>query len=241
MQHLPMLVGLLFLVIMPRAVLSCDDTCRVDKVIFACDVVCDTLLGCDIPPTHEACDQCAAKNTLGQDGKCVICGSSFRDTIDGTAGDDVICGRGGADVVNGMGGNDIINGGSGADTLIGGAGDDRIFGKGGSDTIFGEGGSDLLSGGRGEDTITTHFSVVPTDEVVGSDVCGGSGDDTLFAFNFDQQCVDGGRGTDECTFTPPPNREGNDVATPKDCEVLNVPDFADPDFVTTRVNTCNCP
>ena len=160
-----------------------------------------------------------------------ICGGAGDDDIDGKGGDDTIfgldgddelAGSGGDDLIFGGDGTDIIEGGNGEDTLsAGGGGGDQVFGGSNDDTIlgsadhdllYGEGGDDTLINGNGADWVeggpgadnlwgvvigTPKFDT----QFIGSTYCGGAGDDSILPYGGAHHCMDGGSGTDTCSFT----------------------------------------
>jgi hypothetical protein len=172
------------------------------------------------------------------DGNDIVSGSGFTDTVNGGVGDDWIDSSGGNDTVNGEAGNDFVEGGAGNDSLTGGAyassgadtsGDDVIFGGDGNDTIIGNGGRDFLSGDGGTDNVQTTaclFGIcnASPDDSVGSLLCGGDGNDTLQAWGPRHECLDGGDGSDVCSYqgsyTGGRTVDSADVGTLASCETV---------------------
>jgi Ca2+-binding RTX toxin-like protein len=124
----------------------------------------------------------------------------------GTDGDDSITGNDGPDTIEGLGGNDTLvgelgddtlDGGEGADSLLGGDGADTLLGGAGNDTLIGGVGIDSVDGGAGDDLILEPVFNDP-DILVGGQVSGGKGDDTIHAGRAlgGALTVDGGEGTD---------------------------------------------
>ena len=115
--------------------------------------------------------------------------------------------------------------------LAGAAGDDELWGGEGNDVIVGQG---------GDDTLVSHFWVAATDDVLGSLLCGGPGDDFLFANGPGHQCMDGGEdqiataGQNDCVYSNVPADGGEaDIGTAKNC--------ASPSGdLSSRVASCGC-
>ena len=77
---------------------------------------------------------------LAGKGADIICGSDFKDRINGGAG---------ADRIFGEGAGDFLIGGKGRDSIIAGAGDDQVFGGPARDAINGGEGADTIDSGIG--------------------------------------------------------------------------------------------
>jgi len=184
--------------------------------IDSCPGVCFGGPNQGLPCLSDADCPSSSCNEIGN-GVVEQCYGSANDTITGTSGVDAIFGGGGddtisagdgLDAVNGGPGDDVIYGGEGPDVLNGGelattgtdiSGDDRIFGEAGNDVIFGNGGRDYVDGGAGNDTIgNTQWGILGAlavpDDAVGSLLCGGDGNDIIFAAGPRHQCIDGGAG-----------------------------------------------
>jgi Ca2+-binding RTX toxin-like protein len=145
------------------------------------------------------------------------------DTIIGDAVANRLEGRGGHDSIDGAGGDDTLEGGTENDTLLGGLGNDRLLGGDGgdsldggteNDTLDGGAGDDRLDGGTGGDTASyagTLAGVTVNLGVVGAQVTGGAGTDTLISI----ENLIGGNGADSLTGAAGANRvegdAGNDV------------------------------
>lgn len=230
---------------------ACDQKCETGPSIFnQCDIECGSNQSTCGGGTFAACDQCPPGNP---DGKCVICGKDNSATITGTGGVDTVCMAGGDDVVDakggddtiligriflgatpltsGTGGNKKIDAGAGADLLIGGTGDDVIFGGNGDDLISGCGGRDILNGGADDDAINSAgqggIACTAADDVVGSVLCGGAGNDTLTGKGPAHQCIDGGTGSNSCSyvFSVSPSRTATDfdLGTFNNCGAVGPP------------------
>ena len=83
-----------------------------------------------------------------------------------------------ANRLDGGAGNDYLDGFMGDDVLIGGSGNDELNGGGGNDEIHGGAGADDIDGGDDNDTIVFDAA---TDIVIGEQIQGGIGVDTLIA------------------------------------------------------------
>jgi mannan endo-1,4-beta-mannosidase len=124
---------------------------------------------------------------VGGPGNDLILGDDGNDRIDGEGGDDALFGGEGNDVILGGTGDDLIRGRVGADTVLGEAGDDDVAGSEGSDEVHGGDGKDLVNGNAGIDRL---FGEAHNDKLHGGPEGG----------NF----LDGGTGSDLCSFGPPP-------------------------------------
>jgi len=193
-----------------------------------------------------------------------ICGSSGPDVVDGRGGNDIIEGRQGddqldggsgadnmlggpgTDVLAGSSGNDIlvdyegdgsfIEGGPGEDTIVGSDNDDELYGGDDNDFIVNGNGGDWVEGGSGNDTLTTIlFPVVYASQDIGSTYCGGAGTDYIAASGGAHHCMDGGSGTDDCSFAfnLSSTQTAYDVGTALGCETTS--------GVDTRTPKCGCP
>lgn len=80
---------------------------------------------------------------LSYDGNDLVCGTRWRDYVEGGNGNDRLYG---------FVGDDALLGGAGADQLWGGEGNDGVDGGIGDDILRGENGNDTISGGIGTDT-----------------------------------------------------------------------------------------
>jgi Ca2+-binding RTX toxin-like protein len=182
----------------------------------------------------------AGNDTIdGGTGIDIIEGGSGADSLTGGSGNDTIYGITNSDLSSNDGGN-LINGGNNDDTLIGAGGDDEIFGGSGDDVIIGEGGRDVMKGEGGADTIFSNYGGAQLNEVFGSILCGGPGDDFLFADGPGHQCVDGGTqqqisGTEfDCQYSNlPADSDDHDVGTQRNC--VNPSGFD-----ATRHPSCGC-
>jgi Ca2+-binding RTX toxin-like protein len=188
------------------------------------------------------CGRELADTIHGGSGNDTIFGDDGNDDIEGEGGTDVIEGGLGADTLDGGPANDdiravsvsdtttndggnLIIGGSGDDFLIGAGGDDEIFGDTGNDTIAGQGARDVLQGGDDDDVVVSIYLGATPNDVLGSILCGGEGDDTLVGDGAGHQCLDGG--TDQqvaninefdCTYSnTPSDSDDHDVGTWRNC------------------------
>jgi Ca2+-binding RTX toxin-like protein len=202
------------------------------------------------------------------DGIFTICGTDGDDVINGTGGVDVICAGAGNDVIQGKGdddwiaggeGNDVILGGNGSDWIVdgegdnemeggagvdwvfGGPGDDLILGDAGNDVLVGCGGRDHIDGGRNDDQlfISGWPLCLAPDDVLGTNLCGGPGNDTINGSGPGHVCVDAGADQDpeghDCVYTTLPTpADDHDVGTQRNC--ANPTASFDPD----RSPPCGC-
>jgi peptidoglycan/xylan/chitin deacetylase (PgdA/CDA1 family) len=109
-----------------------------------------------------------------------------------------LTGGSGNDNLVGNSSNNVLAGGTGDDRLDGAAGNDTLVGGVGNDTLIGGAGRDTLDGGSGTDTAsyeTTTGDVTVSLTVVGGQVTGGAGTDTLIAI----ENLTGGSGNDTLT------------------------------------------
>jgi Ca2+-binding RTX toxin-like protein len=168
-----------------------------------------------------------------------FCGTGANDVIDGRGGVDWIEGRGGDDEIDGGNGNDVIQGDSGIDVISGGDGDDsisdtggdtyidagsgndtvvtvntndEIYGGPGDDQIWNHNGADWIDGGTGDDHLENVLFAGTVVEYVGSTYCGGDDDDTIIVKGIAHNCIEGGDGTDSCSFA----HNGTNAQTPYD-------------------------
>jgi hypothetical protein len=200
----------------------------------------------------------------GEGGNDTIDANAGDDLIFGGNGDDLIYADNGTDTVYGgngndeiyagdpsafsLGGNDFVDGGDGDDYIVGThrisvfggpyvQGDNVLLGGPGNDEIIGLTGRDVIKGGDGDDDLKNNevsANNVP-DDVVGSLLCGGNGNDELQGVGPSHQCLDGGAGTDTCTYAYAAisgTQDAVDLGTAKDCE-LNF-------TTTTRAPSCGC-
>jgi Ca2+-binding RTX toxin-like protein len=182
----------------------------------------------------------------GTTGADLICGFDGNDTIDAKGGDDVVIGGGGTDTLIGGTGNDIIHAGdsiynlAGDDFIDGGSGNDTIYGSSrffgvegrnvilagnGDDVVYSGNGRDSVKGGDGDDFIATASFLQPLfpDDVYGTLLCGGDGDDDLYGYGPSHQCMDGGNNTgagDACfyNFYSSSTATADDLGTFRNCE-----------------------
>jgi hypothetical protein len=190
--------------------------------------------GDDVISTLGTADTINAGN-----GNDIVSSGGGNDTINGGDGDDILDGESGNDTVNGEAGNDMIDGGPGNDNLTGGtlaasgadtSGNDIIFGGDGNDSIFGNGGRDYLNGEDGDDAVRDTGCAYgiclasPDNTGVGSLLCGGAGNDTVEGWGPRHQCIDGGTGTDTCTysaaFTGGRTVDSADTGSMRSCETV---------------------
>jgi Ca2+-binding RTX toxin-like protein len=205
------------------------------------------------------CGRDSADSIDGNGGNDQINGGGGNDTIDAGGGDDVVEGGDGADVIEGGSGDDDIYGtssatsdwptddggnritaGSGDDLVVGAGGDDEIFGGNGADFFIGQGGRDLMKGEAGNDTIISNYGGSSVNDVLGTLICGGSGDDTITADGPGHQCVDGGTqqaisgSENDCSyFNLPSDSDDHDLGTQRNC--INPSGFH-----STRHPSCGC-
>ncbi len=161
----------------------------------------------------------------GGAGNDIITGSGGNDRLMGGTGSDTIFGSGGADVifVNGTGGTDgpnLVSGDAGDDVILGAESDDVLAGGANNDTIAGQGGRDVLLGNDGTDSLISALWMTPANDVLGSILCGGADNDTIVGSGPSHQCMNGGAGTDSCTYAnnPDDDTDPHDVGTARDCE-----------------------
>ncbi len=163
----------------------------------------------------------------GNGGNDTIDAKQGTDLVFGDAGDDTIYGGGGTDTIYGgdgndyilatsstffAWGNDFVDGGDGDDQIIGSGrallfgvpteGDNVLIGGNGNDWIASNSGRDVIKGGDGDDDVGTVLTYAPQliDDVVGTLICGGDGDDYLVGYGASHQCMDGGAGADQCLY-----------------------------------------
>ena len=158
-----------------------------------------------------------------------VSGSAFADNISGTTSSDTIYGGAGADQIYGEDGNDFLYGEDGSDRIDGGAGNDTINGGAGDDDIDGGTGTDLIDEssssnplivtlsnitgvGSIEDTVTGEIDMVDNVENIDT----GSGLDTFFIDDIDNNIINAGGGDDVATIsggsgTITVTRTGDDV------------------------------
>jgi Ca2+-binding RTX toxin-like protein len=116
-------------------------------------------------------------------------GGSGNDSLVGTTGNDLIKGYAGNDTLNAYGGNDSVYGGDGADSVNAGFGDDWVYGGTGNDTLDGGGGYDQIYGEAGNDLMIG-------DNFTYDDFYGGTGDDTIYAGDSEDDWAWGEAGND---------------------------------------------
>ena len=206
----------------------------------------------------QSAGDCPGGTCVTGDGRCVMCGSDSNETITGSTGDDVICTAGGADTVDARGGNDqvvgggrvvdasgnpvsgrsgtagnlVIDGGPGNDTITSKEGDDLLLGGGGNDVLVACGGRNVVYGDDGNDTVASGLIITctPSDDAVGSLLCGGTGNDILFGGGPSHQCMDAGPDQSpsgqDCiySFFVNPSRSATscDIGTARNCANANV-------------------
>lgn len=170
----------------------------------------------------------------GGDGDDEITNTGSEDsTLYGGDGDDVLRGGDGDDGIRGGNatgyadaGDDFIQGGDGDDVLVGTEGDDIIRGGDGVDTIVGQGGRDDMNGGNGNDTIYSVLFYTPSNDELGSLLCGGAGADLLRGWGPGHQCMDAGTGQDsigagvtDCQYlNAPSDSDSYDIGTARNCK-----------------------
>ncbi len=226
----------------PGAACVVEEQCSADGV-SACPGCCE--LGVTPYGGDGACTVSGTSGVneiTGSDGDDVICGLGGDDEIDGGDGNDILDGGNGDDTLTGGLGNDtlyggnndddlfatagdnFLDGGKGLDVLAGADGDDVLLGGDDTDVIVGQGGRDVLKGQGGDDTLVSNFWVIPADDVLGSVLCGGDGNDQLIGNGPGHQCLDGGpdqapaSGTFDCTYANLPDDGGAaDVGTSRNC------------------------
>jgi len=237
--------------------------CAVPASHAACDAACPdgkcTICGTAQPETLTGTS--GADVICGASGDDTIDAGAGNDLINGNGGDDTIYADNDSDRVFGEGGHDVIFAGdpaafalAGDDYVDGGSGDDEIHGSNklfyfgfpiqgdnillggtGDDSIIAGTGRDVLKGGDGDDDLSTGFTAAGvTNDVVGSIFCGGDDDDIIDAVGPSHQCIDGGEGTDACTYTYGPasvTANGDDIGTIRLCESGTTP---------VRVVGCGC-
>lgn len=161
----------------------------------------------------------APPEVIGSEGRDLMEGTAYNDTIYGRGGDDVIQGIEGNDTLNGEDGRDEILGGTGADRINGGRQDDTLEGGTGSDFLWGDAewdsgaflesdaGADHMTGGAGDDTLygdfgnyvySTRFYWVQTRQGAADYIDGGDGNDTIYGQGGDDE-IHGGAGDDSIT------------------------------------------
>jgi hypothetical protein len=201
------------------------------------DVICvkDDVVGAgngnDVINSKSGTDLVATGN-----GADTITTGTGDDTTYAGDGNDTVDTYSGADVAHGEGGNDYLIGSNSGETLYGGDGEDTIDAAGGADIIDGGTGRSVIFGGSGTDTITT--STGPTHGDLGSLICGGSYNDTINVSGYGHVCIDGGSGSDGCTYTQPAAAcagDNHDVGTAINCEAP-----LSPPTMRTDVD-CGCP
>ncbi len=197
----------------------------------------------------------------------IICGGDGDDRLEGRNGNDIIAGGAGNDTILGGNGNDDATGGTGYDVIFGeadaddivdvdpdgtfvdggagddrvwtGTGDDTIFGGSGIDMVIGQGGGDYIDGGPGNDVLSSivYGQMSIQDDIIGERICGGDGNDDIYARGPRHQCADGGAGSDFCHYeyyvTSRPAGPG-DVGTAINCETESGP-------LSSRDPDCACP
>jgi mannan endo-1,4-beta-mannosidase len=133
---------------------------------------------------------------LGGTGDDRIFGDDGDDVIDGEAGNDEIFGGGGSDDLFGGTGIDLIHGGDGNDLIRGREAADTLYGDAGADDVAGSEGNDEVHGGAGNDLLNGNADI---DRLFGE-----SGNDELHGGPEGGNRLNGGTGTDFCSFGPPP-------------------------------------
>lgn len=197
----------------------------------------------------------------------IICGGDGDDVLEGKNGNDIIMGGGGSDTILGGNGADDIVGGTGYDFLYGdadtddivdvdtvgtfvdggshddrvwtGSGDDTIFGGTGNDLVIGQGGGDYIDGGAGNDSLSSIVYGQPSiqDDIIGERICGGDGNDAIYARGPRHQCADGGDGYDICLYdyyVTTRTAGSGDVGTTINCE-------SEYGSISSRNPDCACP
>ena len=183
-----------------------------------CDVVCTGAGTCNAP---AGCDKCLPLDGLcticGTDSTETINGTAGADFVCPAGGNDTIDTKGGNDTVylgaitvsmqtgipqpgaDGPGGNTTIFLGAGNDGV--GVfsclehGDDIIYGETGTDYIDAGNGRNFVDGGAGNDYLEDNSAGCMNpqmDDVVGSLLCGGAGNDVLYGSGPAHQCMDAG-------------------------------------------------
>jgi Ca2+-binding RTX toxin-like protein len=175
----------------------------------------------------------------GGTGNDTIEGGGGKDSIEGGSGDDILSGNTGQDFTD-DGGN-FIDGGNNNDSILGTGGDDELLGGSGDDSILGQGGRDVIMGEGGADFLVSQYGGPNVNEVFGDLLCGGPGDDTIFAWGPGHQCVDAGTqqvvtGTEnDCNYAnnQPADSDDHDIGTQRNC--------ANPiGFDANRHPSCGC-
>jgi len=171
----------------------------------------------------------------GRDGNDTLTGGTGNDILVGGSGTDFLFGSGGDDDLIDIDGNAYAEGGEGEDLIVTASGDDEIYGGNDADSIISGNGSDYVDGGAGNDVVQTIIAFVPFDEqLIGGRYCGGAGNDTFSVYGGGNNCIDGGVGTDTCSFTFYVDRAQTDfdVGTGIGCETTS--------GLSSRVPYCGC-
>ena len=125
------------------------------------------------------------------------------ENISGSIGDDTLTGDGNANIIDGNTGNDTINAGGGDDTIIGGEGNDDIDGGAGTDFIDESANTTglvvTLSNVAGAGNIVDGAEIDTLDNVENIDT--GSGLDTFFISDSDDNIINAGAGNDVATIS----------------------------------------
>lgn len=173
-------------------------------------------------------------------GNDIVEGGTGSDNLVGGSGNDTIYAISSSDFSTNDGGN-VIDGGNNDDTIWGAGGDDDIFAGSGDDLIIGQGGRDVIKGEAGADAIINNYGGSTANDVLGSLLCGGTGDDFIYADGPGHQCVDAGTqqaiaGTEfDCQYLNlPADSDDHDIGTQRNCV------HPDSNFSSTRHPSCGC-
>ena len=144
-----------------------------------------TYINCPVNTTNPCNGTPQDDVIFGSDNPQTINALAGNDEVLALLGDDIVYGGDGSDYVDGFPGNDTIYGGPGSDNKVSEGTRTRkgLIGAEDSDTVYGEGGADFID--------------LATEDTAGSvdKASGGPGNDTIHAFDGNQDIINCGKGT----------------------------------------------